>query len=202
MKTLDEIILARRTIRDFTDDIPSEEQIKMILRAGLHAPFASLAAQGGDKYRQFIIVGGQGEVIKEIRVLVQEQTKKFLKIIPFLNLFLKYKISETFKQRVQSDLLGSAPWYIFVVEPKGFPPAQKQSIAHCLENMWLKATELDLGFRPISVFENMGSNQRLCDLFSLAKSRYVINCCAVGCPKEKMENSVRQNLDDISLWLR
>ncbi|MGD0953085.1 MAG: hypothetical protein ABR985_11955 [Methanotrichaceae archaeon] len=33
-----------------------------------------------------------------------------------------------------------------VAERKSFPPVEQQSLAHCLQNMWLKATALGLGF--------------------------------------------------------
>ncbi len=44
MKSLDEIILERRSVRNFTADIPPEDEIKLILKAGMHAPYAALAA--------------------------------------------------------------------------------------------------------------------------------------------------------------
>ena len=68
--------------------------------------------------------------------------------------------------------------------------------------MWLKATELGLGFRLISVFESMNNNTDLCKLFSIAKGRYAINCCAVGYPTLKLENSIRPAIDDVTKWIK
>jgi nitroreductase len=202
MKNLDEIILERRTVRAFASAIPPEDQIRSILKAGLHAPYAALAAQGNDDYRRFIVVSGQSEASKAIKELVKKHTDKFSKIIPVLNIFLKNKIGEAFRKRLQTDLMGVAPWYIFVAEPKGFPPASLKSIAHCMENMWLKATELGLGFRLISVFESMGKNEELCRLLSLKKGAYELNCCAIGYPLAKPENSVRPDINKITTWIR
>lgn len=40
--------------------------------------------------------------------------------------------------------LETAPYYIIIAEKKGFPPVEKQSIAHAMENMWLMARHLGL----------------------------------------------------------
>jgi nitroreductase len=202
MKNLDEIILGRRTVRAFTSAIPPEDQIQSILKAGLHAPYAALAVQGIDRYRRFIVIGGQGGTSEAIRELVKKHTNKFSKMIPVLNIFLKNKIGEAFRKRLHTDLMGAAPWYIIVAEPKGFPPASLQSIAHCMENMWLKATELGLGFRLISVFESMGKNEELCRLLSLKKGTHALNGCAIGYPLAKPENSVRPDIHEITTWIQ
>ena len=46
--------------------------------------------------------------------------------------------------------VGTARYFIVVVERKGFPPVEQQSLAHCLQNMSLKANALDLGFYLVS----------------------------------------------------
>jgi len=51
------------------------------------------------------------------------------------------------------------PYYIVVAERSGIPPAEQQSLAHCLENMWLKATALGLGFQLVSVTAQMGRDR-------------------------------------------
>jgi nitroreductase len=202
MKNLDEIILERRSVRNFNTDTPTEEQIKLILKAGMHAPYAALAVGGDNKFRQFVVINGRSNESKLVKELVKKHTQKFAKIIPVLNIFLKYKVGEAFRKRLQTDLMGNAPWYVFVIEPKGFPPAIPQSIAHCMQNMWLKATELGLGFRLISVFESMSNNEKLCDLLSVEKGRYVINCCAIGCPAIKLENSIRPEVASVTKWIK
>src|SRR5665647_302111 len=52
--------------------------------------------------------------------------------------------------RLRRFPVGTAPEFIVVSEKKGFPAVEQQSLAHCLENMWLKATSLDLGFQLVS----------------------------------------------------
>lgn len=44
------------------------------------------------------------------------------------------------KKMGQVPGIGTAHYFIVVAERKGFPPVEQQALAHCLENMWLKAT--------------------------------------------------------------
>jgi nitroreductase len=201
-KSLDEIILNRRTVRSFAPDRPTEGQIKLILKAGLHAPYAALAMPENEKLRRFIVVDGKSETVKRIKSIVRKRADKFAGLIPFLNVFLRKKISAVFRKRLRTDLMGEAPYYVFVVEPEGFPPAVKQSIAHCLQNMWLKATELGLGFRLVSIFEGMGKDREICRLLGIDTGRYAINCCAVGFPAQETEPSARPDLDEVTAWIR
>ena len=59
--------------------------------------------------------------------------------------------------------IGTAPYYIVVAERKGYPPVELQSLAHCLENMWLKATALELGFQIVSITSEMAQNPEFCN---------------------------------------
>jgi nitroreductase len=200
--SLDEIILSRRSVRVFTEVRLGEEEIKAILQAGLHAPYAALAVPPGEIPRRFIVLDGHSETLRRIRAVLKKRAGTFSRLIPFLNLFRRKKISPAFQLRLQSDPLGNAPYFILVIEPKGFPPTVKQSLAHCMQNMWLKATELGLGFRLVSIFENMGNDRELCRLLAIKKGRYGMNCCAIGFPAQRTEASPRDNLDDVTAWLR
>lgn len=200
LNNFDDIILNRRTCRAFTPEKPSQDQIKSILKAGLHAPYAALALKEGQKFRQFVVVSGISEKMQKIRDLVKAHTAKLAKIIPLINLIFPGKIPQTFIDRVKTNLLGEAPVYIFIVEPKGFPPVAPQSISHCLENMWLKATEIGLGFRLISVFESMSRNKDFLNILSLEKGVYSINCCSIGYPAYPLEISKRPSLDELITW--
>ncbi len=42
--------------------------------------------------------------------------------------------------------VSTAPYFIIIAELRGIPPAEQESLAHVLENMWLKTTALNLGF--------------------------------------------------------
>jgi nitroreductase len=55
IRFLDEIIESRRSIRSFTNDIPSKDAIKAIIRAGLFASYAGTAVDQGN-FRCFIVL--------------------------------------------------------------------------------------------------------------------------------------------------
>jgi len=63
--------------------------------------------------------------------------------------------------------IGSAPYFIIVAEKKGFSMVEQQSLAHCLENMWLKATALGLGFQLVSATAQMDDNPEFCALLGI-----------------------------------
>ena len=60
-----------------------------------------------------------------------------------------------------------------------------------MENMWLKATALNLDFQIISVIENMVDNQEFCDMFHLPTGRYGFHACVVGYAKSNTGRNAR-----------
>jgi nitroreductase len=97
--------------------------------------------------------------------------------------------------------VGSAPYFIVVAEKKGFPAVEQQSLAHCLENMWLKATALGLGFQLVSATAQMDDNPKLCELLGINPGEWALNGCAVGYPAEELTSSVRPPVEKVTRWL-
>jgi nitroreductase len=97
--------------------------------------------------------------------------------------------------------IGTAPYYIIVAERKGYPPVELQSLAHCLQNMWLKATALGLGFQIVSVTSAMSQNKEFCNLLGITAGEYELMGCAVGYPKEHLSPSIRPPVEDVTKWL-
>jgi nitroreductase len=63
---------------------------------------------------------------------------------------------------------------------KGIPPAE--ALAHCLQNMWLKATALGLGFQLISGTGEMSGNKDLCELLGIPFGGFRLDGCLIGHP--------------------
>ena len=94
----------------------------------------------------------------------------------------------------QQGLLGpgAAPYFIIVAEQKGFPQVEQISLAHCLQNMWLKATELGLAFRLFTMTADLLANPAFCALLQLSPDLYGVNGCAVGLAgSERPERAAR-----------
>ena len=209
---LDDIIAARRTNRMFLPDFPEKDQISEIIKAGLAAPFAAAAVGGGGSqyFRQFFVFSNESRSISIAGGLMME------KIIEMYNDLSREtgnnpgmtEKTHSFASRL--DMMkkmgfvggvGNAPYFIVVAERKGYPPVEQQSLAHCLENMWLKATALNLGFQLVSLTTQMGSDPEFCRLLGIEPGAYELNGCAVGYPKEKLPPSVRPPPDDVTKWL-
>ncbi len=79
--------------------------------------------------------------------------------------------------------LKDAPFFIVVAERKGIPPVEFESLAHCLENMWLKATALGLGFQLLSVTKVLSEDPQFFELVGLEHGQFLLNGCAVGYPQ-------------------
>jgi nitroreductase len=97
--------------------------------------------------------------------------------------------------------IGTAPYYIVVAERKGFPPVEQQSLAHCLENMWLKATALDLGFQLVSVTSQMSLDPAFCAILGIPPGAWELMGCAVGYPADELSPSIRPPVEDVTVWL-
>ena len=97
--------------------------------------------------------------------------------------------------------VGSAPYFVVVAERKGIPPVEQQSLAHCLQNMWLKATALGLGFHLVSMTALMATDEAFCKILHIPFGEFELNGCAVGYPEALLPPSSRPGVDDVTYWI-
>lgn len=195
----DQIIEKRSTCRNFSDRIPEKEDIRKIIEAGQKSPYASIDAKAVDVFRHFYVIFRDDPRMKVIDRLIREQSAADLekrleekKNDPFLqeNGERVEKLWENVAKNGESTF-PDPPCMIVVAEWRGARRAERQSLAHLMENMWLKATALNLDFQIISVIENMVCNQEFCDLFHLPTDRYGFHACVVGYGKERTGRNAR-----------
>ena len=93
------------------------------------------------------------------------------------------------------------PYLIIVAEKEGFPQVAQLSLAHCLENMWLKATALGLGFRLVSLISELSKDQEFCQLIGIIPGEYAVNGCIVGYAKTVPPKVERPLLSEITTWI-
>ena len=201
---LDDIIMRRRSCRAFSAQVPPKELIMQIITAGMHAPYAALAVVGREDFRRFFVIEGFGEKMETIRAIIErhvQQTGEQLERKAAGDSSFA-EATRAFRSRLRGGVRISSPWFIVVAEPKGFPPVAPQSIAHCMQNMWLKATALDLGMQLVSLVEALGDNPGFCRLLDIPPGEYALNGCAVGYPAEFLPPSQRPNADAATTWLR
>jgi nitroreductase len=208
---LDQILADRRSYRMFRQEVPEVDDIRRILHAGLLAPYAAAAVGGSkDYFRRFFVMQKGSLSLNAVIPLVMEQVNVMaqgLNVEMEKNPPLRKK-AVMFVQRLEMIRkagrvpgVGNAPYYIVVAERKGFPPVEQQSLAHCLENMWLKATALELGFQLVSITSQLSGNAEFCKLLGIPKGEWELMGCAVGYPADELSPSIRPPVEDVTRWL-
>ena len=208
---LDRILAERRSHRIFKPEFPPRDAIMSIIQAGLLAPFAAAAVGNpADYFRRFFIMkNGSASiaaaaplVMAQVTIMNQELEKEMEKN-PALRTMAVSFVQRLAQIRSMGRVpgIGTAPYYIIVAERKGFPPVEQQSLAHCLENMWLKATALGLGFQIVSVTAQMSSDPSFCRILGIPPGQWELMGCAVGYPMEELGPSIRPPVGDVSRWL-
>lgn len=189
-RILDHVIARRRSIRAFKPEAPPEEWIEQVIVAGLSAPYAGLAAKENVPYRLFRVIR-QGPNITRAQELIKEQAKASLEQLREEmagNAYLREN-GKAFAKRVEDiaehgiPSLNDAPFFIVVAERRGVPPVEFESLAHCLENMWLKACALGLGFQLLSVTKMLSQSRQFFELVNLEYGQFLLNGCVIGYPQ-------------------
>jgi len=208
---LDQVLAERRSHRRFRPDFCSEDEIRRILHAGLLAPFAAAAAGNSrDYFRRFFVLRKGSESMHAAIPLAMRQIQKMsadletmVKEDPSLRTKAAGFVRRLSMMREAGFVpgIGTAPYYIVVAERRGFPPVELQSLAHCLENMWLKATALGLGFQLVSLTSQMSSDADFCSLLGLPRGEWELMGCAVGYPADELSPAIRPPVEDVTVWL-
>ena len=186
----DEIVRSRHSIRAFKDEKPPKEWIEDIIEAGMLAPYAAAAVGDTIEFRRFFVFerdtisiktlssqmkNKAADGVQHFESLIDEKPFMKSKLQPFLN-----RLEMVVEKGVPG--VDTAPYLIIVAELSGIPPAEHESLAHVLENMWLKATALDLGFQLISLTSQMAEEDELMKLLGLPIKKFALNGCAIGYP--------------------
>jgi len=209
--TLDQILAERRSYRMFKPEYPPEDAIRRIIHAGLLAPFAAAAVGNStDYFRRFFVMkkGSQSMTAAAPLVMAEilrmsESLHEDMKNNPRLReqaMGFAQRLAMIKKRGIVPGI-GTAPYYIVVAERKGFPPVELQSLAHCMENMWLKATALELGFQLVSITSKMGNNPEFCTILGINPDEWELMGCAIGHPQEMLSPSIRPPVEDVKRWL-
>jgi nitroreductase len=188
-QVLDYLIDARRTVRKFKNDTPPRPMVEKILQAGLLAPYAQISVTRED-FRRFVVIPRESEVTSRVASLIKRRgaalygdLEERMRQDEFLGSHGGPYLGRL-KMVGQQGLpnLGKAPYYIVVAEQRGVPEVAELSIAHCLENMWLKATALGLGFQLLTITERMAEDREFCELIGIPFGEYALDGCLIGYP--------------------
>jgi len=208
-KTFEQVIKSRRSIRSFDRETPGRGDVNKITASAIYAPYGGATGMPLQEIRKIFVFARNSGKMKEARELLLAQIKKNsmkMNVLLILFPFLKKKF-KPFADRLNGicrngiPALNDAAYYIVVAEKKGFPPIEKQSLAHAMQNMWLTATDLGLGFQLISATGNMAKNDRFLKLLGLAKGGFALDGCAIGYPAKYPEAARDFDLEKYITWV-
>ena len=186
------IIEKRYSTRQFAESAPELETIIKVAEAGILAPFGSATGFSREEVRKVFILAPKSDGRGKFVEILHGQLLKNSKELSFASIFIpKLK---SFAKLVDGLVKNGIPgleqgtYVIIIAEKKGFPPVAKQSIAHALQNMWIYATSLLLGFQMLSAIGTLGKNKEIFDLLGLEFAKYELDGCLVGIPADANTN--------------
>ena len=191
-QVLDRILNARKTCRAFAENVPTDDEIKEVIQAGCIAPYASIDAKAVTPFRHFFVIKKDDPKMEQIDAFIRQQSQVDLDARikeEETDPFLKENgegVKKLWKHVAEcgESTFPNPPCLIIAAEWRGARRAEHQSLAHMMQNMWIKATALNLDFQIISVTENMVNNQDFCDMLGLPVGRYGILACVLGYAKD------------------
>ena len=128
-------ILNRRSIRKYTEEAVSPEDLELVLQCGLYA-----ASGGNHQESRFIVLANRG-ILDELICLVRSE---FLKMTPEAGQYKNKAIINARNRPDSYDFTFHAPALIIVTAPAGWPNGMADS-ASALQNMQVSAAALGLG---------------------------------------------------------
>ncbi len=175
--------------------------VEAVLEAGRLAPYAGLANKGTRDFRRFFAVSASSAVVAPIRGLVRQAVAAKLdglseskdpRMLPMLGAMRG--IAEN------GPPPWTAPWLLIVAERRGYPARESEALAHCLENMWLKATALGLGFQMVSALADLSGDIELSRLLGLPAGEFEFDACQVGFPEAPLPDVAREEPESSITW--
>ena len=207
-RVLDHLIESRHTVRKFKNEAPPKEMIEKILRAGMLAPYAQIVTTRED-FRRFVVIPKESEATPKAAALLRKRATAL-----YGELKDKMQQDEFYRTngvkylgRLEAvgpkgmPLLGNAPYYVIVADQKVVLEKSNVALAHCLQNMWLKATALGLGFQLLTLTEEMTKDRGFCELIGIPFGEYVLDGCLIGYPDAPSVASKRPPLDEMTRWV-
>lgn len=212
MNSLPEIVLdvlrSRRSIRRFSSEKPSLQAIEKLTEAGQYAPFALIGTSGKGPVRTFFVLerdsarriavqhafatrarrmaqlGGTWLGPHILRILDIIRTRRILPITVYrqMGVLMRQAASQTghFKE------ISTAPYWIIVAEKRRTPAMAtalvRQSLAHSLQNMWIMATAMGLGFQLVSLASMLADDASVCEALDIQPGEFEFDACLVGKP--------------------
>lgn len=180
---LDQCIKTRRSVRAYTQEPVTKEQIEAVMEAGTWAP----TGMGRQPWR-FIIIENK-DTIK----LVSEETKALLRRI------MPPQLAEQFNTQ-KDNICYNAPMLVLVCTEKSHQWDDVNLLDSVLatENMFLKACELGLGTCYMGFVSNLNREPHVLKKIGVPENHYLAVPFIIGHPKTLLEPGKRSKPNIIS----
>jgi len=196
---LDEAIAKRTSARYFKDEPVSDEAIRELIEAAIRAPTAS-----GLENWLFVVFRSE-EARKRVFDLIAKGMVEYYRAVN-----LSEEKIEKLRNRMYAEGMYRAPVYIAVfinrrvrfLKGREFDEVEfiwsVESAAMAIQNLMLKAVELDLGTVYIGVTNFQGIEEKVRELAGLNGNHYLVGLIPVGYPREDMKpRKRRKGIDEV-----
>lgn len=201
-KSISGIISSRSTVRSFTDQVPSKDLITEVLEAGRLAPYAGLANRGTTDFRRFFVLPRGSKSIELLRSAILQEVKVKLPEYERSNDPKMQNMLQVMRMISEKGLPPwTAPWLVIVAERRGHPAHEVQSMGHCIENIWLQATALDLGIQLVSAINDLNGSELLGQILCLDAAQFHCTAFQIGYPASPPRQDARHEPDLLITWL-
>jgi nitroreductase len=225
-ESLEKIIKSRSTQRKFAiDPVPSKEDIQRIIEAGIFAAFPGLGTDRRKSPRSFIVIKNGTQEWKELKNIMLKTNQLFYRLSRFQRFLRILNRLTPLHRRVEKGVIkqcyiyarmagesrgdfahfDTAPFWIFIAERRHMPffltKLARQSMGHCLQNIWLMVTKLGMILQPISSVYQIQDKKRVCHILGLDKRGWEMDSFLVGFPFKKQKPTKRNyNLEKDIIW--
>ncbi|MDR3574666.1 MAG: nitroreductase family protein [Anaerolineaceae bacterium] len=188
LDTLNNIIRARHTTRKFKTEAPEKAIIGQVVEAGLYAPYAAMTGMKLEELRHIVVLAPESDVCNKVKDLLYAEIKNGYRKLSLASRFSSKlrRQGQTFIKRLAYFVEKGVPaldqgtYWILVLEKKGIPSSSNLAVAHVLENMWLEATALGLGFQLLSATKLLEKSTGFWETIGYEKGLYELDGCLAG----------------------
>jgi len=195
----DNVINSRASVRYFSEEPVSDEDILRLIEAAVRAPTAS----GLENW--LFVVFKSDEARKKLYELMAEGMEVYYRAVNLP----EEKIAKL-RKRMYEEGMYRAPVYIavFIDKRVRFLPGKEfdevefiwsvESAAMAIQNLMLKAVELGLGTVYIGVTNFEGIEEKVAELAGLDENHYLVGVIPVGYPRvEPKPRKRKKDVDEI-----
>ena len=179
-----DILASRHSTRNFSSESVDKNLIEQIATTGMLAPFGSATGLTLEQTRRIFIISPDSKIRRileaELQRILRTSSMKLgiaSKFVPMLRFFYQ-RVKQFADHGIPA--LSQHTYWVLISEKKGFPPVTKSSMAHALQNMWLAATVMGLGFQLLSASSLLVKSKQIRQLLELEPDEFDLDGCVIG----------------------